>query len=227
MSGDGCSCSGWGSIARWVRVVVVLLAVVLGGRASAGIGVAHVVPELGRAAECLSARFLRTLARETGWTVRESLDRVGVFDAVLDAHAVAILSQSGGFELSEHEALRLRDWIESGGLLVLSGPCGSGDWLVSAERALERLYPERVAETVPDSHPLFSALFDLGGLVRTDGRPAELRAIERDGRIAVLLAPDGVNDTDGAGGGCCCCGGNELRDAHLLLANLLVYALLG
>ncbi|TVQ60925.1 MAG: DUF4159 domain-containing protein [Phycisphaerales bacterium] len=186
------------------------------------IGVAHLRPESGRQAECLSSRFLRVLARQTGWAVRESVASVGVLEERLDGYAVAILSQAGAYELTSHELGALRHWLDTGGSLVVTGPCGPGDWLVSAERTIARLYPDQPPADLEHDHPLFHALYDLGPPVQTNGQPGVVRAIERDGRPVLLFSPAGLNDTDGAGGGCCCCGGVELRDAHHLLANFIV-----
>jgi len=51
------------------------------------------------------------------------------------------------------------------------------------------------------------------------------RDLEADGALRIVFAPLGLNDTSNAGGGCCCCGGNEVRNAKLINANILVYAL--
>ncbi len=209
-------------------LVTLLLAVIVATAPGASaladdaIAVAHLRPESGRPAECLSARFLRVLARQTGWPVRESLDPVAITDDGLDAYAVAVLSQAGAYELTSDELDRLRRWLDTGGSLVVTGPCGPGDWLVSAERTVARLYPDQPLADLAHDHPLFHALYDLAPPVQTNGQPGVIQAIERDGRPVLLFSPAGLNDTDGAGGGCCCCGGVELRDAHHILANFIV-----
>jgi hypothetical protein len=44
------------------------------------------------------------------------------------------------------------------------------------------------------------------------------------GRLGVVYAQDGLNDTPHAAG-CCCCGGNELENAAEINVNILAYAL--
>ncbi len=46
------------------------------------------------------------------------------------------------------------------------------------------------------------------------------------GRLAAVFSPFGLNDTGNAGGGCCCCGGNELKNAKQINANIVAYALI-
>jgi hypothetical protein len=46
-----------------------------------------------------------------------------------------------------------------------------------------------------------------------------------NGRLVLVFSPSGLNDTDQAEEGCCCCGGEELIDAHMINANILVYVL--
>jgi hypothetical protein len=56
-------------------------------------------------------------------------------------------------------------------------------------------------------------------------RLPDLEALEIDGRVVMILSPDGLNDTGNAGPGCCCCGGNEVKSALKLNVNILAYAL--
>ena len=56
-------------------------------------------------------------------------------------------------------------------------------------------------------------------------KPVKLEALEIDGRVAVVFSSLGLNGTDDVGGECCCCGGNEIRDAKRVNADLLLYAL--
>jgi hypothetical protein len=80
-------------------------------------------------------------------------------------------------------------------------------------------------------HPIFNLLFKIdeirSGYEKTDRRVAQVLV---DGRVAIIFAPGGLNDTPKAGKDrygidCCCCGADELRDAHLINANILAWVL--
>ena len=73
-------------------------------------------------------------------------------------------------------------------------------------------------------HPIFRTIFDIDRL-DTKGADAKLQGIAANGKIVLIYSPDGLNDT-GTMHGCCCCGGNEIKNAQKVNANILAYALL-
>ncbi len=74
---------------------------------------------------------------------------------------------------------------------------------------------------------MFHTLYDIQPLRSKAAvkEAVEIEGLEVDGRLAVVFSPYGLNDTANAGGNCCCCGGNEVRNAHLINADILAYAL--
>lgn len=180
----------------------------------------------GMIAECFAPLFLRLVEYETDIAVAHDFAHVRADAAALFNHPFAILSGEGAFDLSDTEIANLRDFVTRGGLLVASAGCTNKAWDASMRRALERLFPDHPAAPIPHDHELFHTVYDLSSLTTRTGRTATLLGIELDGRMAVVYAPEGLNATDDAGGTCCCCGGDEIREARFLNANLLVYALL-
>jgi len=179
--------------------------------------------------ECFSEKFLELARMEAGIGVRDSLARVDATSASLFDHPFVIMAGQGSFELSQSEVRALRDYIERGGLLLASAACTDGDWDVSFRRALERIAPDRPLTEIPMSHPLFSAVWEINELpTRRAARsaPARLHAVTLGERLAVIYSPHGLAETDAAADGCCCCGGDEIRNAAYVNANILAYALM-
>jgi len=73
-------------------------------------------------------------------------------------------------------------------------------------------------------HAIFRTLFDVKRL-DTKHEDAKLLGLSFGGKIVLIYSPDGLNDTTTMHG-CCCCGGNEIKNAQKVNANILVYALL-
>lgn len=188
----------------------------------------------GKSDPCFAAGFLADVARETGLPVERELAAVELANGDLFRHPFAILSGEGAFELSEAEVEQLRAYLDGGGFLVASAACSSKAWADSFRRTIARLYPSGEAdgpppalEPLPDDHPVFTALYEIRTLRGRQPTREEvvLYGLHHRGRLAVVFAPMGLNDSDDAGGDCCCCGGNEIRDARRVNANLLAYAL--
>lgn len=180
----------------------------------------------GATSRCFATGFLQATAQRTAINVDQSFTPVDLDSGDLFLHPFAIMTGEGAFELSDREVERLRDYLSRGGLLLASAGCSNADWIVAFRRAMERVFPGRAIAELPADHEVFGTLFDLSDLRTKKRQPALLYGLELDGRLAVVFSPQGLNDTDDAGNGCCCCGGDEVREAKLVNANVLAYALL-
>ena len=94
------------------------------------------------------------------------------------------------------------------------------------KRTLERAFPNAELKELPLEHEVFQTVWDITEFQsKKRRREIHIYGIEIDNRLAVVFSPEGLNDTQNAGGGCCCCGGNEIRNARYINANILAYAL--
>lgn len=175
--------------------------------------------------ECFGAGFLDLLAFETTIEVERSLAHVELHDDRIFEFPFVIMTGAGEFTLSDRERANLRRHVLSGGTLVASAGCSDALWAGSMREELSRVFPEAAPERLEPGHEVFGMVFEVADLVTTRGKPGELWGIEVGGRLAVVFSPQGLNDSAGAVGGCCCCGGDEIREARFLNANLLVYSL--
>ncbi|TVQ31034.1 MAG: DUF4159 domain-containing protein [Phycisphaeraceae bacterium] len=176
---------------------------------------------------CFSGAFLRLVGFETQINIDPALARITIESDQLFEHPFVILTGEGSFELTEAEVLRLRDYLRRGGMLLASAGCSNAEWNTSMRRTIERIFPEQDLARFGPEHEVFNLLFPVSGLLTRQQTEAVLWGVELDGRLSLVYSPEGLNDSESAGGDCCCCGGNEIRDARFINANLLLYALMG
>jgi len=177
------------------------------------------------AGRCFSAGFLDLLAYETTIRVSRELDRVALSDERLFEYPLAILTGEGEVRLNDLERAMLARYLRSGGTMIVSAGCSNPLWAQSMRRELAEALPGATLAPVPREHPVFHAVFEVADLVTTKGRPGTLLGVWVGGRLALVYSPEGLNDTASAGGSCCCCGGDEIRQARFLNANLVAVAL--
>ena len=180
----------------------------------------------GKSGVCFSSGFLADVSRQTGVRVSRRFELVDLADVSVFGYPFVIISGTGPFELSGLERDNLRAYLERGGFLLASAGCSNRSWSESFQKAVAPLLPPAGFEGVPLDHPIFRTLYNIDRLpTRKGSTTASVFGAELGGRLAVVFSPVGLNDTARAGQGCCCCGGNELRNASQINANLLVYAL--
>lgn len=107
----------------------------------------------------------------------------------------------GGWELSEAQAKRLREYLDRGGFLMVDDFHGSYEW-AAFMASLRRIFPDRQVIDIDDASPIFHILYDLGDRFQVpglqylrsgrtyeqDGVNAEWRAVVDDqGRIQVAI----------------------------------------
>lgn len=180
----------------------------------------------GKSSRCFATAFLQLAASRASINVDPEFASVDLASGDLFQHPFVVMTGEGAFELSEREVQQLRNFLSRGGLLLASAGCSNADWIVSFRRAMDRAFPGRPLAEIQPGHEVFSTVFELSNLRTKKRQPALLYGLELDGRLAVVFSPQGLNDTDDAGNGCCCCAGDEVREAKLLNANVLAYALL-
>lgn len=176
--------------------------------------------------DCVGTDFLAVASFATGIRVDPGFTPVRLRDERVFDHPLAFFSGSGDFELTEHERRSLRAYLLNGGFVIASASCSNRAWARSFRQALDRLISGAELREIPLEHDALQMIFEVASLERR-GRSGEasLWGLEIEGRLALVFAPDGLDDTRNAGNGCCCCGGSELRDAKHVNANLLAYAL--
>ncbi len=180
----------------------------------------------GQTSKCFASGFLETVARHTRIDVQREFSKAVLREGSLHEHPFLIMTGEGAFTLSDDEKQILKNYLQRGGFLLASAGCSNEDWANSFRAVFKELFPEDAMTELPMSHPLFRSIHPIDSLPgRKANTSGKLEGLALGGRLAVVFSAMGLNDTENAGGGCCCCGGNELRDAHRINANILAYVL--
>ena len=180
----------------------------------------------GATSVCFSSGYLALLDRETTIDVAREPVRVELGSDTLFEFPFAVLSGEGGFQLTDAEAMNLRLYLERGGFVLASAGCSNDRWARDFEREVAAIFADNPLQALGRDHEVFHTVFDVNGFQTSAWKgEAELYGLSVDGRLAMIYSPQGLNDTGNAGGGCCCCGGNEIRNAKYINANVLAYAL--
>lgn len=182
----------------------------------------------GKTSQCFAPGFLTTVARHTRIVVQEEFSTVTLGDNELHQYPFVVMTGEDAFSCSEDEKKALKSYLQRGGFLLASPGCSNEPWSESFTKLIKELFPDQALAKLPMDHPVFHSIYDITEL---QGRKAEVKGhidgLTLGGKLVLLFSPLGLNDTEnaGGGGGCCCCGGNELKDAHRINANILAYVL--
>lgn len=189
--------------------------------------VAHLVYSTNKTSQCFATGYLDLLARETEIKVDRQAVRVDLDSEDLYEYPFAVLSGEGGFRFTDAQFMALREYIERGGFILASAGCSNAEWNRSFRDEVRRLFPEGALEPLELSEDMFQTVFRISQL-RTKSHNTEVKlfGMRVNGRLALVYSPEGLNDTGNAGGGCCCCGGDEIRDAKYINANILAWVLM-
>jgi len=176
--------------------------------------------------KCFGAGFLNMVAWQSSIRVERKLVKVGLPNQALFDFPFVIMAGEDKLELTAHQIKWLRAYVTRGGFVLASAGCSSKPWAKSFLEVMAKAFPRHKLKPLPMKHPIFHSLFEIKEL-RSERADVDhkLFGLTLGDRLAVVFSPIGLNDTDNAEEGCCCCGGNELRDAHLLNANILAYVL--
>jgi len=173
---------------------------------------------------CFSEEFLSAVGAETSICTARKFKPVKLAEKEVFKFPFAVMTGEGAFSLTDDERKNLKAYLEKGGFLLASAGCSSKEWSDSFKREMDAVFPERKLAEVSMDHPIFRTVYDIKRL-DTKSVDAKLFGVSVSGKIVVIFTPDGLNDTSTMHG-CCCCGGNEIRNAQKVNANILGYALL-
>lgn len=192
----------------------------------AAVRVATLIYANGKTSKCFAPGFLTTVARHTKINVDRDFASATLGKDDLHNHPFVIMTGDGSFSLSKDEQQAFKSYIQRGGFILASSSCSSQEWTTSFRSQMKDMFPNQAMDTLAMEHPVFNTIYDLRELQgRKGGTRGVLEGLTIDGRLVVIFSAMGLNDTENAGGGCCCCGGNELREAHRINANVLAYVL--
>jgi hypothetical protein len=146
-------------------------------------------------------RFAELLERLTMINVRPIEQPVNLDDDI-DAYYWPFLISGlvGAWDLTDAQALKLRDYLLRGGFLLCDSFYGTAEWQ-GFLAGISRVFPDRPIVDLPSTHPVFHTVYDLSERpriptwqhlprgYRNDGADPQWRAIvDDDGRVMVMIA---------------------------------------
>lgn len=189
--------------------------------------VAHLVYDQNKTSQCFSSGYLDLLARETDIRIDRRPAHVKLESDDLYSFPFAVLSGEGAFRLTDRQFMAIRQYVERGGFILASAGCSNADWNRSFRHEIGQVFPDAPLEPLDLTDDIFQTVFRISSLrTKTHNTEVQLLGLRINGRLALVYSPEGLNDTGNAGGGCCCCGGNEIRDAKYINANVLAWVLM-
>ena len=179
-----------------------------------------------KTSQCFSDAFLSTLQQKTTIVTERRFKPVKLDSSELFDFPFVVMTGEGAFRLQPAERENLAKYLATGGFLLASAGCSSGEWDESFRQELKTLLPEHPLHAIPMDHPIFRTVFAIErlDLAKSSGT-ASLDGIDINGRIVCVYSRHGLNDTHNSSG-CCCCGGNEIRNSEEINVNIVAYALL-
>ncbi|HEY1284230.1 MAG TPA: DUF4159 domain-containing protein [Steroidobacteraceae bacterium] len=120
-------------------------------------------------------RLTRVYAAPEGTAI--SLDDDDLFN-----HPFLYAVEVGGWDLSNAEAARLREYLDRGGFLIVDDFHGSYEWAGFME-SMSRVFPDRPVVDIKNADELFHVLYDLNEHPQIPGLGSVLRGVtyEQDG----------------------------------------------
>ena len=175
---------------------------------------------------CFSDEFLSTVQQKTSIVTERRFKAVKLATDELFKFPFVIMTGEGDFSLTPKERGNLKKYLENGGFLLASAGCSNQEWDAAFRREFRQLYGATALQAIPQDHAMFRTIFPIEDLkLSKSAGESSLLGYTRGGKLVVVYSPDGLNNSSNAHG-CCCCGGNEIRNALEINANILAYALL-
>jgi hypothetical protein len=126
--------------------------------------------------------LMQGVRRLTRVSTASSGTAISLDDDDLFNHPFVYAVEVGGWQLSDAEVGRLREYLDRGGVLVVDDFHGTLEW-AGFMASMSRVYPDRPVIEIPNSDEVFHVLYDLDDRPQIPGMFAVLRGVtyEQDG----------------------------------------------
>lgn len=143
--------------------------------------------------------LVEAIGKRTEIPICDTVATVSIMDESLFRYPFIYMTGHGNVRLCNAERVRLRRYLENGGLLWADDNYGMDK---SLRRELAALFPENPLTELPDTHPIYRSKYRLPGLPKIhehDGEPARGLGIFFDNRLVVFYSyssdiGDGMED---------------------------------
>lgn len=144
--------------------------------------------------------LMKYVQNETTLNVQFKREVLQLTDPQLVRHPVLYMTGLRDFTLSDAEVLRLRAYLQNGGLLLADAAAGRAAFDAAFRREIKRVLPEAEFKTLPAGHSLYQLPFAISNVDYTPLVKAQqprlnvpvLEGVEVNGQLAVLYSPLGL-----------------------------------
>jgi hypothetical protein len=127
--------------------------------------------------------FLVALRRLTGVDASPEHNAIPLDDPRLRDFPFLYMVEVGSLSLSDDQAEALRDYLLSGGFVMVDDFWGSWAWQ-NFESQMKKVFPDRGFEEIPLEHPLFHAFYDIEEIIQVPNvHQASGPTYEYDGKV--------------------------------------------
>jgi hypothetical protein len=140
--------------------------------------------------------FMQGVRRLTRIDAAAESRQVSLSDEELFDYPVIYAVKVGYMRLDEHEAARLKEYLDRGGFLIVDDFHGPDEWLEFAA-SLNRVFEARPISDLPVSDEVFHVLYDLDQRVQIPGSQAVLRGVTWEHPQGVPARWRGIYDDEG------------------------------
>ncbi len=133
--------------------------------------------------------LMKFIRENTSIKTEQNEVRVKISDEDLFRYPILYMTGHGNVSFSSSEALRLRQYLTSGGFLFADDNYGMND---SFRREMKKVFPDKDLVELPFSHGIFDIHFNFpNGLPKIhehDGKPAQAFGIFHEGRLVLFFS---------------------------------------
>src|SRR5262245_2529437 len=116
-------------------------------------------------------KFMGGVHRLTGLNVYPNPNVVHILDDDLYKYPYAYVAEPGGMDLTDKEAVKLREYLLRGGFVHADDFWGLWERR-NFEIQMRKVFPDRVLEVLPLSHEVFHTFFDIDTVMQIPGQDA-------------------------------------------------------
>ncbi|MFH1699760.1 MAG: DUF4159 domain-containing protein [Candidatus Zixiibacteriota bacterium] len=131
--------------------------------------------------------ILNFISEQTGWPVDLEEKQVRIEDDDLFSSSFLFATGHGVIKFTENEMARLRQYLITGGFLLINDSYGMDK---SVRTAVADLFPGNPLQEIPFEHPIYHSFFDFPNgppkIHEHDNKPASGLGVVIDGRIVLF-----------------------------------------
>ncbi len=132
----------------------------------------------------------------TNLDIADEPRQLGILDEKLFEYPLIYFVEPGNLELSDEEALRLREYVSRGGFLFLDDFWGEYEW-ENVREQMKKVFPEYEIKDLPRDHTLFHCYFDIDEVVQVPGIGSWMRRGVTHEKGGIVPHYMGIEDKSG------------------------------